>query len=172
LQIVLVGQPELDEKLDLPELRQLKQRIALRARLEPLDREETNGYIVSRLQIAGANSQASTLFPSDTIAEVYRQSRGIPRLINTICENALITAFARQLQSIPVDVVNEVAKEFRLNLTHWPRSERVAHHDNGENWQRENDLLKLHTGPQGIPAREGGSSSTILPGARKHEPYI
>ena len=172
LQILLIGQPELNEKLDLPELRQLKQRIVLRARLEALDREETSGYIVRRLQIAGADSRASVLFPDDTIAEVYRHSRGIPRLVNTICENALITAYARNLQSVPVDIVSEVANEFRLNVTHWPRSERDTGLDSGENWQRENDLLKLRSRPQGIAAREGETPSTILPGVRKHEPYI
>ncbi|HMH07516.1 MAG TPA: AAA family ATPase [Terriglobales bacterium] len=172
LQILLVGQPELDEKLDLPELRQLKQRIVMRARLEPLDREETSGYIARRLQMAGATSKAGILFPDDTIAEVYRYSRGIPRLINTICENALITAYARQLQSVPVDIVIEVAKDFRLNVKHWPRSERGTSHDEGENWQGRDDLLPLHSHPQGLRSREAESVSAILPGASKHEPYI
>src|SRR5882724_6303734 len=89
LQILLVGQPELDEKLDSVELRQLKQRIALRAQLLPLDLEETRGYIQRRLQLAGANSHA-VLFPDDTVAKVYQHAHGIPRVINTVCENALI----------------------------------------------------------------------------------
>ena len=92
LQILLVGQSELDEKLDSYELRQLKQRIALRSQLGPLDLEETTGYIQRRLQLAGVNSHAGTLFPTETIVKVHRHSRGIPRLINTVCENALITA--------------------------------------------------------------------------------
>jgi general secretion pathway protein A len=172
LQILLIGQPELDEKLDLTELRQLKQRIALRARLEPLDREETSGYIVRRLQMAGANSQANTLFPPETIAEIYRQSRGIPRLINTICENALITAYARQLRNVPVDIINEVAKDFRLNLTHWPRVENGTNHDHGEDWPANNNHLPLHGYSQGIRSREEESPSATVPGAGKHEPYI
>ena len=73
LQILLIGQPELDEKLDLPELRQLKQRIALRARLEALDWEETCGYVKRRLQTAGAMPD-SALFPDETIGEIYRHS--------------------------------------------------------------------------------------------------
>src|SRR5439155_21131517 len=85
LQILLVGQPELDEKLDSNELRQLKQRIALRSQLLPLDLEETRGYIVRRLQLAGADSHANAMFPSETIAEVYLHSRGIPRVTNTLC---------------------------------------------------------------------------------------
>src|SRR5215467_8684985 len=89
LQILLVGQPELDQKLDSYELRQLKQRISLRSNLEPLDLEETHGYIQRRLELAGRNPQIGPLFPVETVALIHRYSRGIPRLINTICENAL-----------------------------------------------------------------------------------
>src|ERR1700691_3258974 len=87
LQIVLVGQPELDEKLDSVGLRQLKQRIALRARLDSLDGDETKGYIERRLQIARTSPDANAVFSEQTIAAVYRHSGGFPRLINTICEN-------------------------------------------------------------------------------------
>ena len=76
LQIVLVGQPELDEKLDSVGLRQLKQRIALRAHLGPLECQRDREYIERRLQIAGADSTASRLFPAETIAAVFRHSRG------------------------------------------------------------------------------------------------
>jgi general secretion pathway protein A len=174
LQILLVGQPELDEKLDLVELRQLKQRIALRARLEPLSREETGGYIEGRLQMAGAKdpAHANALFPSDTIAEIYRHSRGIPRLINTICENALITAYARQLRSVPVEIVDEVAREFRLHVTHRPRIEKVTKPDDSESWQDNNSLLQLRNYSQGLGSREEESTSATIPGASKHEPYI
>ncbi|MGB0038648.1 MAG: AAA family ATPase, partial [Terriglobales bacterium] len=72
IQILLVGQPELDQKLDSVGLRQLKQRIALRSHLDPLDADETRGYIERRLQIAGANSHAGILFPPSTVAAVYR----------------------------------------------------------------------------------------------------
>lgn len=114
LQILLVGQPELEEKLDSVDLRQLKQRIALRSHLDPIDLEETQGYIYRRLQLAG-NAEPSRLFPPETISEVHRQSGGVPRLINTICENALIHGYARQLQSIPAEVIKEIASDFRLN---------------------------------------------------------
>src|SRR5579864_7578085 len=96
LQIVLVGQPELDQKMNSPQLRQLKQRIALRCQLEPLEEHETKGYILRRLQRAGANSHVQPLFPDDTIAVVHRYAGGIPRLINTICENALIASYAQK----------------------------------------------------------------------------
>ena len=88
LQILLVGQPELDEKLDSVELRQLKQRIALRSLSAALDLAETKGYIERRLQLAGANSETPEFFPAETIAAIYRYSNGFPRLINTVCENA------------------------------------------------------------------------------------
>ena len=116
LQIVLVGQPELDEKLDMVELRQLKQRIALRAHLGSLDAEETRDYIERRLQIAGAGTRASHIFPSETLAAVYQHSRGLPRLINSICENALIAGYARQSATISPEIIEDVAKEFRLDV--------------------------------------------------------
>src|SRR5256884_7695268 len=129
LQILLVGQPELDEKLDSFKLRQLKQRIALRSHLEPLDLEETSGYIRHRLQLAGTPSEACDLFAEETIKRVYRHSRGVARLINTVCENALITAFARQLTSVPQDIINEVAYDLRLSLASPPRAERSKSND-------------------------------------------
>jgi general secretion pathway protein A len=120
LQIVLVGQPELDEKLDSIDLRQLKQRIALRGHLGPLDEEETREYIERRLQIAGADPRREPIFSSDTIAAVFRYSRGLPRLINSIGENALIAAYARQLPVVSPEIVEEVAKEFRLGVISAP----------------------------------------------------
>ena len=115
LQIVLVGQSELDDKLDSIGLRQLKQRIALRAQLGPLEAEETREYIDHRLHVAGLEGDSKRIFPSDTVAAVFRHSRGFPRLINTICENALIAAYARQMPTIAADVIDDVAREFRLD---------------------------------------------------------
>jgi general secretion pathway protein A len=115
LQIVLVGQPELDEKLDSKGLRQLKQRIALRTHLAPLNFDETQRYIEHRLEVAGANSNASSIFSQKALSMVYRFSRGFPRLINTICENSLITAYAKQVTVITPEIVKLVAREFRLD---------------------------------------------------------
>ncbi len=129
LQILLVGQPELDEKLDSFELRQLRQRIALRSHLEPLDLEETGGYIRHRLQLAGAPAEACDLFAEEAIARIYRHSRGVARLINTVCENALVTAFARQLTSVPPDIIDEVAHDLRLGVASSPRQERRKNND-------------------------------------------
>jgi general secretion pathway protein A len=124
LQILLVGQPELDDKLDSIGLRQLKQRIALRSRLEPLDPSETRGYIERRLQLAGADNTEQRLFPVETIACIYQHSRGIPRLINTVCENALIGGYARQMHSITTDIIEDIAVDFRLGVVHQPHAER------------------------------------------------
>jgi general secretion pathway protein A len=118
LQIVLVGQPELDQKLDSLGLRQLKQRIALRAQLGALDAGETQEYIWKRLQIAGAKLESDPIFPAETTAEVYKHSQGLPRIINTICENSLIAAYARQCHAVTPDIINEVARDFRLDLGH------------------------------------------------------
>jgi general secretion pathway protein A len=159
LQILLVGQPELDLKLDSVELRQLKQRIALRSQLEPLSLEETTGYIQRRLQLAGASAQSSTLFPPDTMARVFRHSSGIPRLINTVCENALITAFARQSQVVTPDIIDEVASDFRLSITHTPKA---IEENNSEVWQAVKTLLQLHDQLQG-PRREEDVSLTLSP---------
>jgi general secretion pathway protein A len=115
LQIVLVGQPELDRKLDSWNLRQLKQRIALRARLGPLTTEETARYIAHRLSIAGADPQRKPIFQAETLAAVHRLSGGLPRLINTICENALVAAYARQLSTVTPEMIEDVATDFRLN---------------------------------------------------------
>lgn len=128
LQIVLVGQPELDEKLDSVELRQLKQRIAVRTQLCALCADETKRYIEQRLQIAGEEPRSNPLFPEETIATVHRYSRGLPRLINTICENALIAAYARRLPSVTPEIICGVVKEFRLEVVGSPDSEKVERH--------------------------------------------
>jgi general secretion pathway protein A len=144
LQILLAGQPELDEKLDSVELRQLKQRIAFRAQLAPLDMNETQGYIERRLQLAGADSSAATLFPPLTISAVYRHSRGIPRLVNTICENALIAAYAKELRTVTAEIVDEIATDFRLGVTHQPQSERSKLLNDNELQQAVKTLLELY----------------------------
>lgn len=118
LQILLVGQPELDDKLDSVGLRQLKQRIAFRAQLMPLDLQETMGYIERRLQLAGANSHASTIFPAETVAAVHHYSGGYPRLINTVCENALIAAYAKRTETVTPEMIVDIATDFRLGITH------------------------------------------------------
>jgi general secretion pathway protein A len=113
---VLLGQPELDRKLDSHRLRQLKQRIGMRCRLEPLGRETVRGY-VRRPELAGANFGGAAIFPDETIDTVYQFSQGIPRLVNTLCENALISGFARLAKQVLPRMVQEVAADLRLELS-------------------------------------------------------
>jgi len=92
LRIILAGQPELNEKLDSPELVQLVQRIRLRFHLTALTPDETQGYILHRLEVAGAHGRQ--LFAAETQSVIYRYTGGVPRLINTLCDTALLIAFS------------------------------------------------------------------------------
>jgi general secretion pathway protein A len=113
LQIVLAGQPELDRKLNQPELRQLRQRITLRARTRALTLDDTRGYILERLRIAGADGEE--IFSPEAIQVVHQFARGIPRVTNLLCEHALINAFVDQRRPIPPEIVEQVVHEFDLD---------------------------------------------------------
>lgn len=113
LQIVLTGQPELEEKLKLPQLRQLRQRITLRCRTAPLSLDETFGYIAERLRIGGANGEP--VFSREAIQTIHLYSRGIPRVVNLLCEHSLINAFVDSIRPVPAHLVEEVAREFQLD---------------------------------------------------------
>jgi len=108
LQIVLVGQPELLEQLLRPELRQLSQRITARFHLGALNRDELEGYISHRLAVAGVQGR---LFPAATLNRLYRMTRGIPRLINILCDRALLGAFVERQNRVEVNVLNRAASE-------------------------------------------------------------
>jgi general secretion pathway protein A len=111
MQIVLMGQPELEEKLEQPGLRQLKQRVALRCRLAPLKEEEVGAYIDFRLRAAGYHGK--DLFHSDAVQQIAFYSSGIPRLINIICDNALLYVYARSRKAASADIIKEVARDIR-----------------------------------------------------------
>jgi general secretion pathway protein A len=113
LQIVLTGQPELEEKLKLPQLRQLRQRITMRCRTSPLTLEETFGYIGERLRIAGAEGEP--IFSKEAVQTVHLYSQGIPRIVNLLCEHSLINAYVDHLRPVPAYLVEEVAREFQLD---------------------------------------------------------
>ena len=115
LQIILAGQPELDRKLEAPDLRQLKQRIVLRCSLQPFNNEDTASYINTRMDRAGMPNQ--TVFPPELMAEIHRRSQGIPRVINAICDNLLLTAFAMESHVANVTMLDEVCQDMRLE---WP----------------------------------------------------
>ena len=111
LQIVLVGQTELDKILSKPEFRQLRQRINLRYHLPPLSEKETKEYIEKRLRIAGAQNP---LFTDNAIKEIYTRSRGIPRLINILGDNALLSGYALDKNVVDKKSVKEAAKDLGL----------------------------------------------------------
>lgn len=115
LQIILIGQPELAEKLARPELRQLNQRITARYNLEPLSRQETGAYIKHRLSIAGL-PEGYELFAPAAVGEVHRQTGGVPRLINLVCERVLLGAYGKEQRRINRQLVKSAANEV-LGLT-------------------------------------------------------
>ncbi|MGI8988478.1 MAG: ExeA family protein [Bryobacteraceae bacterium] len=115
LQIIISGQPELDRKLDAPEFRQLKQRIALRCHLKPFEAAETAQYISSRLARAGMRDQ--TVFPLELVDEIHRRTQGIPRLINSVCDNVMLTAFAMESKLATEEMLDEVTSDLRLDWT-------------------------------------------------------
>jgi general secretion pathway protein A len=112
LQIVLAGQPELDRKLDAPNLRQLKQRIVLRYNLKPFSEAESIEYIDTRMARAGMENQ--NVFPPAVLSEIHRRSQGIPRLINGICDNCMLTAFAAEQHQVTMETLEEVSNDMRL----------------------------------------------------------
>jgi general secretion pathway protein A len=112
LQIVLAGQPELDLKLDSFELRQLKQRIAMYFQLQPMSEELTESYILSRLKTAGGDGEK--LFSPDAFRRVFAYSQGIPRLINVLCDNALVCCYANAQRQVTGAMVDEMAADLRL----------------------------------------------------------
>jgi general secretion pathway protein A len=112
VQIVLMGQPELQARLDRPNLRQLKQRIALQCRLLPLQNEEVGPYIDFRLRTAGYKGK--DLFHRDALQQIALYSNGIPRLINILCDNALLCGYARSQKIVTADMIKEVARDLGL----------------------------------------------------------
>lgn len=121
LQIVLAGQPEFDRMLDAPNLRQLKQRIVLRTNLRHFTEAETLEYI--ELRLARAGMEENRVFPADLMREVFVRTQGIPRLINSVCDNLLLTAFALEQRSCTMQMLDEVSADMRLE---WPQSSNLA----------------------------------------------
>jgi general secretion pathway protein A len=113
LQIVLSGQPELEEKLKQPQLRQLRQRIMLRCVTSPLTKEQTGEYIAERLRIAGASG--NLIFSPKAVETIHLYSLGVPRVVNLLCEHSLINAYAEQQRPIEAKIVEDVAREFQLD---------------------------------------------------------
>jgi len=132
LQIILSGQPELDRKLDAPNLRQLKQRIVLRCNLQSFTLRDAVDYIESRLEKAGMPQQA--VFSEELMAEVHIRTQGIPRVINAVCDNLLLTAFAMEQKTCDVSMLDEICRDMRLD---WPGSRRTRSRVTDESFERE-----------------------------------
>jgi general secretion pathway protein A len=112
LPVVLAGQPELADRLEHPNLRQLKQRVALRCELEPFELGDTAAYIASRIHTAGG--VPAEMFTQEAVRVIHDRSRGIPRIINVICDNALVSAMAIGQRRVERAIVNEVCRDLRL----------------------------------------------------------
>src|SRR5712672_1333435 len=113
LQIVLVGQPELEQRLKQPQLRQLRQRLTLRAKTHPLTLDETKAYVQQRLRIAGSNGQQ--IFDPEALVTIHRYASGIPRVVNLLCEHSMVSAFVDQQKLIVPAVVDAVARDLDLS---------------------------------------------------------
>ena len=148
VQIVLSGQPELEEKLRQPNVRQLRQRISLWCRTQAITAEQTAAYIHQRLVIAGSTEP---LFAPDAIAAIHRASRGIPRIINLICEHALILGYVEQLHQIPAPVIYAVAQDLDLDTQPF----LVSSHPGSSS--------QISAGQPGFPTSNPSNDSAELP---------
>jgi general secretion pathway protein A len=117
-QVILAGQPELAGRLNQPGLRQIKQRVALRCRIAPLDVRDAAAYVAGRIQVAGG--VAGQVFTREAVMTVFEHSGGIPRIISVICDNALLAGFAVGRRPVTKDVVEEVCRDFDLERSDEP----------------------------------------------------
>lgn len=155
LQMVLVGQPELNDRLNLPELWQLKQRIAIRMSLARMDRETVAHYLIFRWSKAGATIPLP--FVEGAIDAIAAWSKGIPRLINAICDNALLIAFSEETRTVEVRHIREACKELDFPVS--PLRPRF-------------DSSTFDTAPQKIPLPEPADPEPQSPPANNHEPQL
>ena len=112
IQILLVGQPELNELLSRPELRQLRQRIVLHHHLSPLDRDDLDAYVDERLRLAGYTGKG--IFKRSARSALFAITGGVPRLVNIVCDGALLAGYAQQLTTLDGDIIREFARDLRL----------------------------------------------------------
>ena len=165
LQVVLAGQPELEDRLRRPSLRQVKQRIALRCKTSALSLQEAHQYIQARLHIAGANG--ARIFSSEAMDAAHFYSRGIPRVMNLLCEHALINASVEKLQPVPERFVAEVAREFQLDdikpVASYSATREASHPDAISVQSRFMNALVSLSAPAEPVLRERPQPSTIPP---------
>ncbi|HEX7128357.1 MAG TPA: AAA family ATPase [Thermodesulfobacteriota bacterium] len=173
LQLVLVGQPELNLTLNHPSLRQLKQRISLRYHIPPLTRTETLDYIVQRLRIAGATGR---IFTDRALDEIYYYSRGIPRLINILADNALLTAYAKEQRLVDDGAVIEAVRDLEPTGETGFRDLAAAEAVDGDAVMRREpeaapawaDDAVMRKEPEAAPAWAGGATGAPGPRAGRH----
>lgn len=132
IQIMLVGQPELWEKLSRPELRQLRQRIVLRHRLQPFDEADTGSYVEERLRLAGYTGKG--IFDRAALREVHQVSGGTPRVVNIVCDGALLLGFARERSRLGAAEVREVARDLELGPVALPSEEKRQKRQRPARW--------------------------------------
>jgi type II secretory pathway predicted ATPase ExeA len=149
LHVILVGQPQLNELLDHPEMQQLMQRVKLRYHIRALNEQEVGAYIRHRLNVVGAKDR--TLFPAETIPLIYKYAGGIPRLINTLCDTTLTVAYADNLTAITGELVEAAAKELQWRVARWT----------GDGGLR--DLLQEQTERLGVIASRVGKIEELSP---------
>jgi putative secretion ATPase (PEP-CTERM system associated) len=157
LQIILVGQPELRDILSAPDLRQLRQRIGISCHLQALSREETEQYIMHRLEVAGKASAVD--FLPESLDVVFRYSKGIPRLINIICDFLMLSAFAEETKAISIDMVREVIGDLDFDNHFWATAgaengaKRLTNDASGTDNRSYSFLQDVHTLMLGISRR-------------------
>ncbi len=166
LNVVLAGQPELADRLNESELRQLKQRISLRCELGPLDLPDTAAYIAGRLRIAGGNP--IEIMSREAVTAIHDASQGVPRTINVVCDNVLIGGFAAQVRPVPRSIVLEVMKDFDLDRPS-PFVEAPAHK------QPQESVSPVEPTPAGQSAAEEASANDAkgseFGGYRRRRPF-
>ena len=140
IQIVLLGQPELEERLEQPELRQLKQRVMIRCRLAPLKDPEVDLYILARLKTVGF--EGKTLFDPKAVEKISLYSKGIPRIINVICDNALLNCYASSKKKVSPDIIEEVARDLNLTLRSPKKQSRATDQDETDGERRKRRVRK------------------------------
>jgi len=169
LQILLVGQPELNDRLNAPQLRQLKQRVTLRHHLRPLTINDCQEYIASRLKHAGGSPR---LFTSRAIEAIHQYSGGLPRLVNAICDNSMINAYALDYRQIEPALIQEVAEDLHLSgaslrpmssqRVFVPRPERSLHHAEVARPQPA-QIVKINRSNPATDDLKGVSTNRVIP---------
>ncbi|MEE8166491.1 MAG: AAA family ATPase [Myxococcota bacterium] len=132
IQILLVGQPELNEMLDRPELRQLRQRIVLRHHLVPFTGPEVDAYIDERLGFAGY--EGKSIFDRSARRQIFEVTGGSPRLINVVCDSALLAGYAREQPTVGADIIREVARDLQLLSTRNGKAAEPGEIRPGKRW--------------------------------------